>query len=340
MSSAKHIQQVLRDILWKPEGIAGATPQQGKDVAGGRGSYWYGDGSSSDGDKEPPPKDKGKGGDGGKDGKDGDGGKDGKDDGDKDKDKNGGFDPSKPPEDGDDAGVIEPLYDCGTGQCVDVILNPDMVKTPQGWDGPCGLNLKEVTDGERGFFEYSANAFVMRDGKWVKVKETAGETLSGGAAQAAIEAVVGGHPLSDRMLAGAAEAIRQKNSYGIGGNLTSSGPSGNGHYIGNVSVRWLSCEHSWYKDRKICTDPPKTKPKNGECFQVVSTDNGFAPACDYQDLPAHLDGKDYSSFTLCDKNGNPVTVSRDGQGWKIDHADYTARVGADFKVSHVVKKPK
>ncbi|WP_304334846.1 hypothetical protein [Conchiformibius steedae] len=350
MSSGKHIQQVLRDILWKPEAIAGATPQQGKDVAGGRGSYWYGDGSSSDNDKEPPPKDKGKGGDGGKDGKDGKdggGGKDGKDGkggGDDDKGKGGGFDPSKPPENGDDAGVIEPLYDCGSGQCVDVVLNPEMVKTPQGWENPCGKD----TDGDgkadklpKGYFSYSANIFVRRQGQWVKEKETSGVTLVGGEAYAEVEAIIGGHPLSARMLEQVADVVRRRGgSYSTGGHLTSSGPAGEGHYMGNASIAWHSCDDYWHRGKKICTEPqPITLPK-GDCMQVVSDGDGFRPFCDYKDLPAHLAGGDYSSFTLCDKNGNPVTISRDGQGWKIDHPDYTATVGADFKISHVVKKPK
>ena len=76
--------------------------------------------------------------------------------------------------------------------------------------------------------------------------------------------------------------------------------------------------------------------KPSDCAEMVSTAGGFKPACENtSSYPPALQGST-TGFTLCDANGNPVSVETNGRGWKITTQDYTAIVDEEFTVQSVV----
>lgn len=85
--------------------------------------------------------------------------------------------------------------------------------------------------------------------------------------------------------------------------------------------------------------PPKPQWQPETCAEMESTPIGFKPACEDKDpnLPPQLKGEN-TAIQLCDQNGEQVTITRNGKGWKVEaaHCDYT--VDESGKVQSVQKK--
>ena len=124
---SNELSQAIRKIIGYPEKTnQSQAAKQGKRVFGGVGEYWY-NGNGGSGGK--------KGGDDKKGDKKGDSGKRGGKKGGGDTDPVG--DPLRRPQVGEPMPRLEGLHDCGTGQCVAVNFDPNMVKKPDGWQDPC-----------------------------------------------------------------------------------------------------------------------------------------------------------------------------------------------------------
>ena len=122
---SNELSQTIRKIIGYPEKTnQSQEARQGKRVFGGVGEYWYnGEGSGKNGDKKGDDKK----GDKKKGGKKGGG----------DDQKAPIGDPLRRPQVGEPMPRLEGLHDCDTRQCVAVNFDPNMVKTPDGWQDPC-----------------------------------------------------------------------------------------------------------------------------------------------------------------------------------------------------------
>lgn len=76
------------------------------------------------------------------------------------------------------------------------------------------------------------------------------------------------------------------------------------------------------------------------CSEVIATANGFQAACPNltdPNMPAIFKHRP-TAFTLCDKNGNPVTIEQKGAGFAISTNTYTAEVDSQLKFKNVKQK--
>lgn len=328
----KETQDLLRRIVLRPDRKeVGAALPDGKRVHGGTGSYWF-DGSvtggSDSGGSDSGAKDRNK-----NKGKDKD-----KDDIDKDKDKNPNdppFDPKNPPRNGDNASGIGPFYDCNTGRCVNVRLN-GMVPPPDGWQDAC-------TPPDTGTVKYIYKVDGDIDGK----KKAEAEYSS--------PAGVAGFLRSFFRT----DAVESYGTYGYDKSgervldeyfklLEEDGPELTGHGVGfvNHSVHYPGDKYNtsavWKLGiKRVPCDETKSELCNTawpqkKCSEIVATADGFAPACEEYDshLPPQLKGG-YTGFTLCDEDGNPVTVTKEDLDWRVEHPKYSAYINSDYKVQSV-----
>lgn len=314
---SNELSQAIRKIIGYPEKTnQSQEARQGKRVLGGVGEYWY-NGYGSNGDKKKGDDDK-KGGKK-KGGKKGGGGDD---------DKAPIGDPLRRPQVGEPMPRLEGLHDCDTGQCVAVNFDPNMVKKPDGWQDPC--TPPTAKKGEQ-VYELSLSFRLLVAGgmaKVIKVVYTRNQDKTEGIAKRLLneapfepnkkiydDDTAPNFPYTFSEIVLSFGAWTRKMWYG-----------GSQRAEAYVVITPITAEGGEELD---------SDGKPAECAEMVSTAGGFKPACENTSgYPPALQGST-TGFTLCDANGNPVSIETNGRGWKITTKDYTAIVDEEFTVQSV-----
>lgn len=314
---SNELSQAIRKIIGYPEKTnQSQEARQGKRVLGGVGEYWY-NGYGSNGDKKKGDDDK-KGGKK-KGGKKGGGGDD---------DKAPIGDPLRRPEVGDKLPRLEGLHDCGTGQCVAVNFDPNIVKTPDGWQDPCTPPAAEK--GEQ-VYQLSLSFRLLVAGgiaKVIKVVYTRNQDKTEGIAKRLLNEAPfePNKKIYDDDTAPNFPYTFSEIVFSFGGWTRKMWYGGSQRAEAYVVITPITAEGGEELD---------SDGKPSDCAEMVSTAGGFKPACENtSSYPPALQGST-TGFTLCDANGNPVSIETNGRGWKITTQDYTAIVDEEFTVQSV-----
>ena len=316
---SNELSQAIRKIIGYPEKTnQSQEAHQGKRVLGGVGEYWYnGGGSSKNGDKKRDDK-KG-------DGKKGDKKKGGKK-GDDQKDPIG--DPMRRPQVGETMPRLEGLHDCGTGQCVAVNFDPNMAKKPDGWQDPC--TPPTAKKGEKIYrISLSFRLLVyLGENKTIKVVYIRNpEQYESIARRLLNEAPFEPNKkIYDDDTAPNFPYTFSKIFFSFGAWNRQMWYGGSQRAEAYVVITPITAEGGEELD---------SDGKPADCAEMASTAGGFKPACENTSgYPPALQGST-TGFTLCDANGNPVSIETNGRGWKITTKDYTAIVDEEFTVQSV-----
>ncbi len=318
---SNELSQAIRKIIGYPEKTnQSQAAKQGKRVFGGVGEYWY-NGNGGSGGK--------KGGDDKKGDKKGDSGKRGGKKGGGDTDPVG--DPLRRPQVGEPMPRLEGLHDCGTGQCVAVNFDPNMVKKPDGWQDPCTPPMAKK--GDRVYKIQLRYWQLGQSGvKTIKVVYTRDYKKIHDIAQRLVNEVE--FPTNTKL---------DPNDKPPNFPYTLSKIYHNyGAYNRNMwygGVRRADAYAPTTNNEVIAEGGEPIDDGNGgkpsDCAEMVATAGGFKPACENTSgYPPALQGST-TGFTLCDANGDPVSVETNGRGWKITTQDYTAIVDEEFNVQSV-----
>lgn len=342
MNQARTMQQIINDLIFpeKLKGNAAHIPDS-LPVDGGLGRYWYGGRSDSDpdGDDEDPEDPNDPNGDDDDDGGNGD---------------DGTHDPTKTPEEGDDITGIGPLFDCNNpGKCINVRLN-GIAKPPEGKETPC------PPEGSGGDYEepeyvyyWTAVAYWVAYDNKTRVSES-GVFDSEGAAKGFVSGIIPKGQKSDGTSIPDFSNTRGDDNAGSGRIISDGGyyehekpkPSDPMYFSFSITRTECKISNSSAECKAIREElRRKWESQNenwggDECSEVVAKDGTFQPACpDSKDknIPPMFNYAP-TAFTLCDENGNPVTVEPYGMGYKITTPTYEAIVNSDFKVQHVYPK--
>ena len=326
---SNELRQAIRKIIGYPEKTnQSQEARQGKRVLGGVGEYWY-NGYGNNGDKKKGDDDK-KGGKK-KGGKKGGGGDD---------DKTPIGDPLRRPQVGDPMPRLEGLHDCGTGQCVAVNFDPNMVKKPDGWQDPCTPPTARKGD----------NVHIFKLNFWLRIP---------GQYRAKTIKVVyardkGNYEANKAQYNSIAHRLLNEAPFEPNKKLLESdAPPGFPYWLSEPYFAYGAWNRvmAYYKQGSerasayvswSTTNAEGGEPiddgnggKPSDCAEMVATAGGFKPACENTSgYPPALQGST-TGFTLCDANGDPVSVETNGRGWKITTKDYTAIVDEEFNVQSV-----
>ena len=326
---SNELRQAIRKIIGYPEKTnQSQAAKQGKRVLGGVGEYWY-NGYGGDGDKKK-----------GDDDKKGDKKKGGKKGGGSDDGKAPIGDPLRRPQVGEPMPRLEGLHDCDTGQCVAVNFNPNMVKTPDGWQDPCTPPAAQKGDALIKMnmrTENCAGTIVDSQVKYLKYSGNINADL--GKIQNAAHSYLSSAPYDTSTTCHDEMESRDPSyyrPYQIAANIYKSG---DGFYRSVLTRSSGYTRGGGFVNYAIVTaqggEPVNDGGKPSECAEMVSTAGGFKPACENTSgYPPALQGST-TGFTLCDANGNPVSIETNGRGWKITTKDYTAIVDEEFTVQSV-----
>lgn len=335
-TSDREIQKWLRQIVLKPEPYqAAAGVVDMPRIGDGAGEIWWdknGDGKPDDEDpNKDPDKDK---------------------DRDKDKNPDGTHDPTKTPEVGDDANGIGPLFDCeNPGKCINVRLD-GMAKPPEGWvdvcEPPPSENEDSTSDDEKVYY-WKADAYWYSNNTRIDEEKI---FFSAGAAMGWVQGMIPSGKDTDgngiiHWWINDEDIKRAVGSYFYdtqnGYEIKDSDPR---YYTANIQR--LECSEGTadencikaFELKKQAEEAKKLEWDKNACSEVVAKDGGFQAAC--PDLPdpnmPEIFKHNPTAFTLCDENGNPVTIEPYGLGWKITTDTYEATVNSDFKFQNVVQK--
>ena len=327
---SNELSQAIRKIIGYPEKTnQSQEARQGKRVFGGVGEYWYnGERSGKNGDKKKGDDDK-KGGKK-KGGKKGGGGDD---------DKAPIGDPLRRPQVGEPMPRLEGLHDCDTGQCVAVNFDPNMVKTPDGWQDPCTPPAAEKGDRLIKINMVTQNCAKTIDNQVKYLKSSGDINTDLSKIRNIAHNYLSSAPYDTSTTCHDEMESRDPSyyrPYQIAANIYKSG---DGFYRSVLTRSGGYTRGGGFVNYAIVTaqggEPVDDGGKPSECAEMVSTAGGFKPACENTSgYPPALQGST-TGFTLCDANGNPVSIETNGRGWKITTKDYTAIVDEEFTVQSV-----
>lgn len=252
--------------------------------------------------------------------------------------------------------AFPPLFDCeNPGKCINVRLD-GMAKPPEGWKDACTPDAPPPdTNVEYPSKFYTALVQLIKSGQPAdrhnltassikELKEKAKSIIPDGT-RTRDEKPTNAYEVmglnDDSKLGGGSfyYEARQKDEYGHWRHKT--GDLSAAHFAPD----WNPCQPIHRSD----TNHPCAKPIRKEtvqewatdtCSEVIAKDGGFQAACPDLHDPNMPDifKHNPTAFTLCDENGNPVTIEPYGMGYKITTDTYEAIVNSDFKFQNVVQK--